>query len=570
MHQGEGGPHVMSSPTIEARPRRPRVPGWLPLIAVLAVSGTAIVGAMRSNSTTFDEIVFIAAGARGYETGQFDLAPDHPPLMQYVYGLPVAIAGLRLPDESGVALEVQQNPGYRYHYAAQFFWQAGNDPERAAFLGRLPAVLMALGLIVVTFAFTRRHFGTHAALLAAALVAFLPDVLAHGGVAYSDLPVTLALFGSAWAIDEAVRRPTVARGLLAGTLTGLALAVKISAAALLPLAGALIAAEFLSRRHSPGSSREQPGGASWGRGLALAAGLAVLAAYVVVVLVYRGDFLLEQFRYGLSYRYRHMTSGHSAAAFLLGDRSTTGWWYFFPVAFLFKTSAGLHALLIISLITLARRLRTRASAILTSGLRVAALGILVFGAALLTSSLNIGFRYAMPVLPWICMLAAVGTVRAWQNARPVVRAVIVAAVVWTVSFPLSYFPHFLSFISEYGPARAANHTVLVDSSLDWGQGLLALRDYMDEHEIPAVHLSYFGSAHPAGYGIEYVPLASFLPLPHPPAPALTPEWAAISATNLQGVYLGGDPLANFRGVPPHAVVANTILLYHLPSMGPPP
>jgi 4-amino-4-deoxy-L-arabinose transferase-like glycosyltransferase len=554
--------------TIEARSQRPRIMSWILLVTLLAVSGTAIVAAMRRNSTTFDEIVFIAAGARGYETGQFNLAPDHPPLMQYVYGLPAAIAGLRLPDESGVGIEVQQHPGYRYHYAARFFWQAGNDPERAAWLGRIPAVIMALGLVLVTFAFTFRHFGPRAALLAAALVAFLPDVLAHGGVAYSDLPVTLALFSAAWAIDEAVRRPIVVRGILAGVLTGLALAVKISAAALLPLAGALIAAEFLARRRRPGSSHVEPAAVPWERSVASAAGVAVLGAYAVLMLVYRGDFLLEQFRYGLSYRYQHMTSGHSAAAFLLGDRSTTGWWYFFPVAFLFKTSAGLHLLLTISLITLAVRLRTRPSAILTSGLRVVAFGIFIFGAILLTSSLNIGFRYALPMLPWVCVLAAAGTARAWETARPLIRAVIVAAVVWTVAFPLSYFPHFLSFISEYGPARATNHTVLADSSLDWGQGLLALRDFMREHDIPVIYLSYFGSALPAGYGIEHVPLASFFPLPRQPAPVQTPQWAAISATNLNGLYLRGDPFARFRDAPPHAVVANTILLYHLPSMEP--
>jgi 4-amino-4-deoxy-L-arabinose transferase-like glycosyltransferase len=565
MHSDEMVAPIAGQPSERARTAGLRIPPWLVLVAIIAVSGTAIVAAMRSNSTTFDEIVFIAAGARGYDTGRFDLAPDHPPLMQYVYGLPAAIAGSNLPDESGVAPDVQQNPGYRYHYAAQFFWQAGNDPERAAFMGRLPAVLMALGLVLVTYFFTRRHFGSAAALLAAALVAFLPDVLAHGGVAYSDLPVTLALFGSAWAIDEAVRKPTVRLGILAGALTGLAFAVKISAAALVPVAAALIVAELLSRRRRHTDQHESTG--SWGRRLTIAVAVAVLAAYAVLVAVYRGDIMLEQFRYGLSYRYMHMTGGHGAAAFLLGDRSTTGWWYFFPVAFLFKTSAGLHALLLISLITLATRVRTRGSVVLTSGLRVVIPGILIFGAVLLTSSLNIGFRYAMPVLPWICVLAAVGTAHLWQTARPLVRTVIAAAVIWTVAFPLSYFPHFLSFISEYGPARAANHTVLVDSSLDWGQGLLALRDFMREHEIPVIYLSYFGSAHPAGYGIDHVPIASFFPLPPRPAPAQTPQWVAISATNLQGLYLPADPFARFRAVPPHAVVANTILLYHLPSMG---
>lgn len=179
------------------RPTPEPIIAWAVLGLILAVSGTAIVGAMRTTSTTFDEIVFIAVGARGYETGRFDLVPDHPPLMQYIYGLPVALAGAVLPDESEVTPEDMESGGYRYDYASRFFWQAGNDPERLAMLGRIPAVIMALGLILVTFFFARRHWGITAGLLAAAVVAFLPDVLAHGGVAYSDVPVTLAMFAAA-------------------------------------------------------------------------------------------------------------------------------------------------------------------------------------------------------------------------------------------------------------------------------------------------------------------------------------------------------------------------------------
>lgn len=536
---------------------------WIALTTILIVSGAAIVGAMRTTSTTFDEIVFIAGGARGFETGEFDLAPDHPPLMQYIYGLPAAITGVTLPDESGVAPDVQQNAGYRYYYAARFFWEVGNDPERVAFLGRLPAVVMALGLVLLTFAFVRRHWGNSAALLAAVLVAFLPDVLAHGGVAYSDLPVTLTLFAAAWAVDEAVRSPSWRRGILAGVLTGFGLGVKISAAALAPLAIALIVCELVARR------KESTGSSGWGRGVAAAAAVAVLAAWVTLALIYRGDFLLEQFRYGLAFRYSHLTGGHGAAAFLLGERSMTGWWYFFPVAFLFKTPAGLHVLLMVALIGFGARLRTQASRAFSSGLRVVVLGIALFGAILLTSSLNIGFRYAMPLLPWICVLAAVGSIRMWRTSGRLVRAVIVTAGIAAVAFPLTYYPHFLSFISEYGPGRDRNHTVLVDSSLDWGQGLLELRDFMRSKEIPVVYLSYFGSAYPAGYGIEYVPLVSFFPLPRRPASIVQPEWLAVSATNLQGVYLPGDPFVRFRTVAPHAVLANTIFLYHLPSLEPP-
>src|SRR5690606_1775522 len=128
------------------------------------------------------------------------------------------------------------------------------------------------------------------------------------------------------------------------------------------------------------------------------------------------------------------------------------------------------------------------------------------------ADLNIGFRYALPLLPMLTVLVAVGIVRVWPLVRPAARAVIALAIAWCVVHPLSYHPHYLTYISEYGPGRDQNYRVLVDSSLDWGQGLLALREFMEEEGIERIQLSYFGSALPGGYGIDYVPLVSFFPL----------------------------------------------------------
>jgi hypothetical protein len=531
------------------------------LLVIVSVSGTLTAAAMRHTSTTFDEIVFVAGGLRGFETGRWDLVPDHPPLMQYVYGALPRLAGTVLPDESGVPPETQAHMGYRYAYAAAVYWGVGNDPERIAFLSRIPAVLMALGLVSLTFFFVAAYWNPLAGVLAAALVAFLPDTLAHGGVAYSDLPVTLAFLAGLWATDLAVRTMDLRRAAAAGAIAGLAVATKISAAALLPAAILIVVLEVLARRYAV------PGGrwpdSAWLRRLAGLALIATMAAYLALVLVYRGDFLLEQFRWGLDFRYHHMMGGHGAYAVLLDRQSPTGWWYFFPVAFLFKTSAGLHVLLAIAAVTLISRARTQSVALLTSPLRVPAVGLLVFGTALLTSNLNIGFRYALPVLPFICIGTAVGVHYAWRRGSRLVRGTIAAASIWAVAFPITFYPHFLGFISEYGPGYEHAYEVLVDSSLDWGQGLLELRSFMQERDIPVIYLSYFGSAHPAGYGIEYVPLPSFFPLPERPPPPAAPEWIAISATNLRGAYLAGDPFAAFRDVRPDAVLARSIYVYHL-------
>src|SRR5262249_53245510 len=67
-----------------------RNPWWrstrVVLLLILLVSGSATVLAARRNSTTFDEIVMIAGGARGYQTSNWKIAPEHPPVTQYLYG----------------------------------------------------------------------------------------------------------------------------------------------------------------------------------------------------------------------------------------------------------------------------------------------------------------------------------------------------------------------------------------------------------------------------------------------------------------------------------------------------
>ncbi|MGH7553861.1 MAG: glycosyltransferase family 39 protein, partial [Longimicrobiales bacterium] len=317
------------------------------LALIVIVSAFATAAAMRKTSTTFDEIVLIAGGARGYETGRFDIAPEHPPLMQYAYGLPVYLSGPRFPDESGVPAEMQRAMGYRYLYAQRFFFDDANDPERLAFLGRLPAVVCVIVLVCLVFVFVTQRYGAGSGMLAALLTGFLPDVLAHGGVAYNDLPLAAALFAAVWAMDAAARRPSPAAGAITGVMLALAFGIKFSAVALVPIGALILLFEGLDRR----------GDRRWlleaGRCLVVAA----LVAYVVLVTIYRGDFVLAEFRYGLDFTLGHVSKGHGAPGYLLGEFSPTGWWYFFPVAFLFKTPVALHALMLVGLAGLGIALR---------------------------------------------------------------------------------------------------------------------------------------------------------------------------------------------------------------------
>ncbi len=548
--------------------RAPRALRWgLALALVLVASSTATILAMRRTSATFDEIVLIAGGARGLRTGSFDLAPDHPPLMQYLYGLPAYLLHPHYPAEQ----PGQWGSRTRYNYARSFFFRQGNDPEALAFVARLVAAALAAGLVLLTWAFTRRAHGPAAAFVAGLLVAFLPDVLAHGGVAYNDVPMALTFLATLWATDVAARRPTLPRGALAGVLAALAVGVKYSAVLIAPAALLLIGAEALARR----------GDREWRRRLGKAVAAALVAMYLGLVAIYRGDFLLDALRVGITQQLLHVDAPGGAPNFLLGRVDVHGWWYFFPVAFLYKTSAALHLLVLGALLAFGAwwsalpvspesadgaRGRSRAAlrALLASPLRVPLLGGLVFGGALLASHLDIGFRYALPALPLLCILTAVGVVRLWRSlARPAARFALAAVLAWYVAAPLTAYPWFLSYMSEYGPGRDAAYDVLVDSSIDWGQGLLALRDFMRANRIPSVYLSYFGSARPEGYGIAYTALPSFFALVPMEVPGPPPQWLAVSATNLQPVYVAFAAAPRLRRARPDVVLGGSIYLYRI-------
>jgi hypothetical protein len=111
--------------------------------------------------------------------------------------------------------------------------------------------------------------------------------------------------------------------------------------------------------------------------------------------------------------------------------------------------------------------------------------------------------------------------------------------------------------------------VLVDSNLDWGQDLPALKTWMDRNGIDRVNLSYFGTALPGVYGVRYWPLPGFLHFisnpdmdsfnPYTPEPG----WYAISATSLRLglLYREQDLFDYFRDKTPAARAGYSILLY---------
>jgi len=524
----------------------------LVVAASLAACG-ASAAAMRHTSATFDEIVLVAGGLRGIEHGRWGLVTGQPPVMMYVYGAAARTASPTLPDEAGTTWGVERG----WEYARTLFFRSGNDPVRLLDRAREVAVLVAGLLVLVAGLFAGWMGGRVAAGLAAVMVAATPDVLAHGGVAYNDLPLALAFLLALWALDSAIRRPAPARGALAGAAVAVALGVKLSALALAPVAALLVMAEAVER------VRDR----RWWADLTVSLLAGSAALWVVLVVIYRGDPSLTLLRLAFWRTVLHAEAGHPGAAYLLGHTSTSGWWFFFPVVFFFKTPAALQVLLTLGAAALFE-VAARDGAGESAWRRVARwrgraplIGGVVFGTFLLRSHLDSGFRYALPLLPLLAILGADGLARLWAG-RPQSRPVVVALLMLQVVSLATAYPHFLAYTSVWAGKRDRADRVLVDSSIDWGQGLLELRRFMEEEDVPRVRLSYFGSAMPEAYGISYVPMPSFFRLEDGAADGPAPRFTVISATTLHGLYLQGhDPFAAYRSRTPYRVLGHTLFVY---------
>lgn len=534
---------------MDAAAARRKAASPLRLLALLALAFAVLAAsAMLRNSATFDEIVFMCVGARGIHMGDFGLVIDHPRLPQYLYGLPVFLSHPVYPPEGVLTHDYMP----RYYYSRALLWGLGNPAEHLMLVTRAVAVAFGTATVIAAFFAARRHMAAWAALFAAALVAFLPDMLAHSGVAYNDIPLAFGFLACLYLFDAAVRRPTPARVAIAGVACALTVCVKYSGLILGPILIALLLLEAISGRRSD---------RRWLRDIAIAIPVFLAAVYVTIAVVYLGDWTLSGFMSGFQ-ESLHATEHRTANLF--GESYTGGRWYFFPAAFLLKTPAALHVLLLVALVAGAMAIsRMPWRQVLSHGARAPAVGVAFFAAGLVTSSLNIGFRHALPILAPICILIAQGVWLVWERGRPPLRAALGIVFAAYVASTLAHYPYFLAYLSEYVAGRPS-YATLVDSSTDWGQGLIALRDFMRERNVDSVALGYFGSAVPdLAYGVRYYPMPSYYTLSAADPNMGLPRYLVVSATLIAGNYVKGDPYASLRGRKPDAVLAGSLYVYDM-------
>ena len=119
------------------------------------------------------------------------------------------------------------------------------------------------------------------------------------------------------------------------------------------------------------------------------------------------------------------------------------------------------------------------------------------------SSIQIGDRHILPLYPFLLLIAA--GVWEWANDKRGWRALLMFAMVLNVADVMRFAPDYLSYFNIFVQPDKS-WMLISDSNVDWGSGLLALREYQKEHPSDELHLAYFGSVDPKIYGIRYTQL----------------------------------------------------------------
>ncbi|MGW5721598.1 ArnT family glycosyltransferase [Amycolatopsis sp. NPDC003865] len=416
----EAAPQELPPPGRRPRSRAGRR-RWVALIAfaLLAEMAVAMITTAVEQTPTIDEPVYVGTAVVYLQQHSLRYNPEHPPLGKLLIATGLAFADVHLDPAFA---------GDQTQLGRHVLYESGNDPGRLMMAARLPVIVLTLLFGLVVFAFARDLTGSAGGLVALALYAFSPDVIAHGSLATLDVPVTGFLLTSVWLLWRARQRP--ARYLpFAGLALGAALATKMSALAAVPV---LLLLVVLSVRHA---RRLDPHRTAWLPGLVAATAFALIAVTVVWATYLAVDprlrwdppadlpgveglrGLVDWLPFPRPYRDgMHVQFGFEDqvwSGFLFGRHYFGSLWYYLPAALLVKTPLGVLALGFAGAVVLLVLPRLRAAAVYV----LAPPAVLL--AAAMTGERDLGVRYAIFV-PVFLAVAAAGVVavhRRWVRRR---------------------------------------------------------------------------------------------------------------------------------------------------------
>ncbi len=465
---------------------------------VLAVLVVVMCGQMwvsvRRLSITSDEADHLHAGYRYLQCRDFGWNPEHPPLVKMIAAVPLLAMQVNDPIRSPCGM-----PSNKLHD-----FQVGHDfvfanSESVLTAGRTAVSILAVLLLVTVWFFARTMFGPSVAAIAGILIAFEPNLLAHGSLIMTDVPAALGFCLAIYSLYSFLSNRNLTRLIILGLATGIALGLKHSTILLVAILPALLLVDmiFSDRQAWLRTLRRNLGALAvvgiialavlWGMygfryasrpndaqpwtTARLGSAHGIVATRVIPA-IERRHLLPQAYLIGLQDIL--VESDVGKRMFIVGHIYPTGRWFYFPLAATIKFT--LPTLLLVAISTCAwkfwRSHKREVSFLLIPT------GILF--ASAMTYTINIGIRHILPVLPFLAIYGSAGTWSMVQNRKwPTLG--LVSFLIFHAASSLHAFPNYLSYGNEIWGGPANTYKYLSDSNVDMGQALKMARRYVADN-----------------------------------------------------------------------------------------
>lgn len=538
--------------------------------------------AQESWSPTFDETFYLNCALQTVHDGRLDPRISESGVGSLPIQLTTVPAALMAPR--------QERPDV---------WKGDvTDPEVIQSARRLNSLLVGLPVILIVYVWLFKRHGLLAAATGGGMLAFSPSWIAYGALATTDSCFVLFSMISLAVLSRWFIKPSKLWFVMTSISIGLAISSKYSGIYLFPVA--LLLLLIMKWPETTGSLIPRLWKVSWKCGLQM-----TLLVFLSLTTLWATDWFsfsgplknvsfeetpddspwIKLFGNGPSARklmeishnslkrptvfaaviarWLHNDKGHPA--YLSGHLSQHGWPWYFPLAWLFKSTPAEY-LLTLTLFGVmywhARHWNTQNephSQTRNQTRTVWMIAWLVLWLLFILAKVNIGYRYLLPVLP-LTILISLDGIWIWGKSHPRFLA---CTSLFLISGQMiastTIQPHFLSYFSPVIGGAQEGHKYLSDSNIDWGQDLPALKEAIESVNSQNLLLEYFGTANPEAYGIEATKFAAA------PREELDKyDVFAISTTRLQGTYHRySDPYRDFRAIEPMSKTGYSIWLYDL-------
>ncbi len=581
---------------------------WAFRAALLSLLAAFVL--LQLKSMMVDDVIHIPSGYSYLKTHDFRLNAEHPPFIKLLSAIGLEHVEPKLPLDSDGWSKAEE-PGDpddgTNTFCGDFFHRNAEKFEQIIYWGRLPVIFLPVLLAIAIWAFARILFGDLTAILAVFFLLTEPTLIANSTFVQDDIAAALAVFCFVLALRAFFQKPALVRALFLGLAIGFGLLVKHSLIVLVPIAIVVLSVHAIWRkcRYKEHFCRY------------IGLGLVVLGcAYLVFIAGYGFDvsfidddeavFISEWFSstgdasdslqnvfihlpillpkyylWGMDLVVNDVRNGR--ISFLFGSVSDRGWWYYFPAAFVLKTTIPFL------LLTVSGVVWTAWAAVKRRWLDGVYLLFppLIYLGLCMASHLNIGVRHIMPVFPFFAIMgaSAVSAFLKMERLRSghAPRILVGLLIGSIVLIAITTFPNYTTYFSPVAGGSANGRHLLSDSNVETGQDVNSLASFLMDRGETQVEGLFFGSGYIEYYGVRNCELpctgdqtnsggekddddnvAGEEHTSEPDKPQEPATYIAIGAYYLEEINLTPEQKAiidPYRSMQPEAIIDNAIFVF---------